>query len=650
MRLRPISYLCLLFAFSLTLRAERPNVLLIICDDLNDYIETLGGHPQTHTPHIKRLIDSGVSFTQAHCNIPICNPSRASLFTGILPHNSQCFGFQHWDTNEVLKNSRTMMAHFRAHGYQALGTGKIMHNRDRQEWSEFGYASDYGPFTFDGEQDIPHPDTPKPFRDDFGIIDGSFGPLKNLSTQTAPDSNRPLSWRTGGWNKKRAFRYVNDDDRDHTGDELNAKWAIEKLKDLAKAEESKRQPFFMGVGFLRPHTPLIVPQKYFERFPLESLELPIIKSGDAEDTFKHTVLNESQDRGTEMINSLTTSYDGNRELALKHFVQAYLASVASIDDLVGQILDTLDASPLKDNTIVIFTSDHGWGNGEKNYLYKNSLWQESTRVPLVIRAPGVSRAGGTTALPVSLVDLYPTLLDLCNLPGDTMKNSQGRPLDGSSLTPLLKDPATKTWDGPDAALTALYKWANYYDPAQQSYSLRYEEWRYIRYENGHEELYHTADDPHEWTNLSPNPEYAERLKSYREQLLDMIPSKPQPAAPETSDADWKASYFKKFPQADTNNDGTLSWPELKNHKEKRSKSNTLAQKSRLQSTGVFSRNDKDHLIFTTTNQQVYYVIDSLKTKVQPYLDEPVSVVSNVKPGKNDQVMLMVHIISIKESK
>ena len=148
----------------------------------------------------------------------------------------------------------------------------------------------------------------------------------------------------------------------------------------------------MGVGFVRPHTPLIVPQKYFDRFPLDSIKLPKILKGDAEDTFKNTVTSQeddrSGDRGTKMYDSLIASYQGDRELALKKFIQAYLASVASIDDLVGDLLKTLDETGLAKNTIVIFTSDHGWGNGEKDYLYKNALWQESTRVPLILRAGG----------------------------------------------------------------------------------------------------------------------------------------------------------------------------------------------------------------------------------------------------------------------
>ena len=128
---------CLLCGFLVW--AKKPNILLIICDDLNDYIETMGGHPQAKTPNLKKLIQSGVSFTQAHCNIPICNPSRASFATGIYPHNSLLFGFQDWDKNEVLSNSRTMMDHFGKNHYHTLGTGKVMHNRDNQEWKEFGY-------------------------------------------------------------------------------------------------------------------------------------------------------------------------------------------------------------------------------------------------------------------------------------------------------------------------------------------------------------------------------------------------------------------------------------------------------------------------------------------------------------------------------
>ena len=556
----------LLLDFTLVGWAKKPNVLLIVCDDLNDYVETLGGHPQTKTPHIRKLMESGVSFTQAHCNIPICNPSRASFATGIYPHTSQQFGFEDWDKNEILKNSRTMMDHFGKNGYHTLGTGKVMHNRDRQEWKEYGHPSDYGPFLFNGKEKVPNLSVPSPFRDDFGIIDGNFGPLENLSNKKNPDTGKPYSWITGGWRKQRLMKYNSDEDRDPTGDELNAQWAVKRLTEIADSENKK--PFFMGVGFVRPHTPLIVPQKYFERFPLESIELPEILIGDAEDTFKHTVTSmeddRSGDRGTKMYDSLVASYKGNRELALKKFIQAYLASVASVDDLVGEILEALEKTNLDKNTIVIFTSDHGWGNGEKDYLYKNSLWQESTRVPLIIKAPGVNSKGKTCKQPVSLVDLYPTLLDLCDLPDNTMKNEKGRPLDGFSMKPLLEDPEIGKWQGPEYAITALYKWAQYYDPAHQNYSLRFKDWRYVRYENGKEELYHTIQDEQEWNNLALNPKFNDKLSGFREKLLSIIPES-IPEKPKSNDY-WKDQYFKKNPSADTDGDGTLSWSEHNNHK------------------------------------------------------------------------------------
>ena len=556
----------LLLDFTLVGWAKKPNVLLIVCDDLNDYVETLGGHPQTKTPHIRKLMESGVSFTQAHCNIPICNPSRASFATGIYPHTSQQFGFEDWDKNEILKNSRTMMDHFGKNGYHTLGTGKVMHNRDRQEWKEYGHPSDYGPFLFNGKEKVPNLSVPSPFRDDFGIIDGNFGPLENLSNKKNPDTGKPYTWITGGWRKQRLMRYNSDEDRDPTGDELNAQWAVKRLTEIADSEDKK--PFFMGVGFVRPHTPLIVPQKYFERFPLESIELPEILIGDAEDTFKHTVSSmeddRSGDRGTKMYDSLVASYKCNRELALKKFIQAYLASVASVDDLVGEILEALKKTNLDKNTIVIFTSDHGWGNGEKDYLYKNSLWQESTRVPLIIKAPGVNSKGKICKQPVSLVDLYPTLLDLCDLPDNTMKNEKGRPLDGFSMKPLLEDPEIGKWQGPEYAITALYKWAQYYDPAQQNYSLRFKDWRYVRYENGKEELYHTIQDEQEWKNLALNPKFNDKLSGFREKLLSIIPES-IPEKPKSNDY-WKDQYFKKNPSADTNGDGTLSWAEHNNHK------------------------------------------------------------------------------------
>ena len=572
--------------------AEQPNVILIICDDLNDYVEGFGGHPQAKTPNMKRLARSGVSFSQAHCNIPICGPSRASLFTGIYPHNSGCFGFTKWSGYEVLKNSRTIMDHFRSDGYQTLGTGKLMHHMVRQEWKHYGNPADYGPFAFDGENKIAHPDVPAPYRE-IGAVDGSFGPLVNIKGKTS-SNGKPLSWQTGGWGKQRQLDVTSQDERDLTADELNGQWAVDELN--ARADKPARQPFFMGVGFVRPHTPLIVPQRFFDLFPLESIELPVIRPGDVEDTYSQTIRGipdgadgpRSEDMGTRLFNTLVDSYDTQQE-ALRHFIQAYLASVASVDEQIGKILDAVDGSSLKDNTIIVLTSDHGWGMGEKNYLYKNSLWQESTRVPLIIRAPGVAKRELVSAQPVSLIDIYPTLIDLCSISNSTTKNSKGHPLDGHSLKPLLVNPASGEWTGPQSVLTALYKWRMKYDPSQESYSLRSSDWRYIRYENGKEELYATDADPHEWANLADDPGNAQQLQEFRNELKSRVPASgtaipPQPAfqakkqiattpnpkiraSPKDAEA-WKSEYFTKHPSADANNDGKLTWPEYKAYRNK----------------------------------------------------------------------------------
>jgi iduronate 2-sulfatase len=563
--------LCFL-AWQPTLAAKRPNVILIVCDDLNDYIEGLDGHPQAQTPNMERLSKSGVCFTQAHCNIPICAPSRSSFLTGLYPHTSRNFGFDRWDQNGVLRNSRTLMDHFRANGYHTLGTGKLMHHLNRKEWMDYGNDADYGPFAFDGTERVAHPDVPSPFRD-IGAIDGSFGPLVNVAGRTIADG-KSYSWQTGNWRKMRSLRVDSAEDRDMTADELNGKWAADKLRELAG--QSPERPFFMGVGFIRPHTPLIVPERFFKQFPLESIELPVIKPGDVQDTHARSVRGivsgkepnseRTEDMGSRLFTRLVASYDSQDE-ALRRFIQAYLACVASVDEQIGKILDVVENSRLKDETIIILTSDHGWGMGEKDYLYKNSLWQESTQVPLIVRVPGVARAGARVDHPVSLIDLYPTLIDLCGLTGETKKNDKGRPLDGHSLKPFLENPQTDRWSGPEEVLTALYKWAMYYDPAEQSYSLRSKDWRYIRYSNGKEELYHNAEDPYEWTNLASDPRYASRLEIFRAKLVARLP-KPDAGPKKTAGEIWKDRFFEKHPQADTNQDGTLTWPEYRAYKAK----------------------------------------------------------------------------------
>tara|TARA_B110000908_G_C10258777_1_gene457557 strand:+ start:1001 stop:2647 length:1647 start_codon:yes stop_codon:yes gene_type:complete len=504
--------------------AKKPNVLLIMIDDLNDCIELFKGHPQSLTPNINKLAKSGTSFLNAHTNAPMCGPSRASMLMGIYPHKSGNFFMSPWFNNPVLKNTRTLSEQFKKEGYHALGTGKILHHLKRANWDHFENHPDYGPVVFDGTHRLPHPDVPPPFTN-IGSIDGSLGPLTNLAGRTNAEG-KPIQW-IYGYQKEgtHPMRYRNDEDRDPTPDEKNAAWTAEKIKSLASQPLEK--PFFLAVGFLRPHTPLIAPKKYFDRFPLSKIKITIKKEGDADDTFLHVSYGQGNEfalgRGEKLFNDIIESY-GSEEEGLKRWTQAYLACVAAVDDNVGQVMDALDQSSLKKNTVVVLASDHGFHMGEKDYLYKNSLWEESTRVPLIMRVPDVSIPDSKVKKVVSLIDVYPTLIDFCGLSDDTLKNEKGRALDGHSLRTLIENPEAKSWKGEKPALTVVYAGPEFKnDPTLQHYAIRTDRYRYILYNNGKEELYDHQNDPNEWNNLVlDNPDDQNTLLEMRDQMAVMV--------------------------------------------------------------------------------------------------------------------------------
>ena len=491
---------------------RRPNVLLIVCDDLNDYVTGLNGHPQARTPHLERLAETAVSFTRAYSNNPICAPSRSSFLTGIYPHTSKNHHFDKWYRNPVLKNSRTLMDHFKQNGYVVVGSGKLMHHWRREEWTEFGHRTDYGPFWHRSSKRVAHPDVPEPYAS-IGPVDGSYGALEDALARKKSEEE---GWIYGVWGKKvQPMRFRSAEDRDPTPDERNAAWAVQKIGQLARSDSD--QPFFLGVGFIRPHTPLHVPRKYFDLFPFENVQLPVLKEGDAEDTGLKEFAG-PKTKGPLYFRLLRESYGGTLE-GLRTFTRAYLASVAAVDDCIGQVIDALDNSRFRDNTIVVVTSDHGWNMGEKDWLFKMSLWEESCRVPLIVRAPGISRAGKKAGHPVSLVDLYPTLVDLCGLEGNTRKNDKGAPLDGHSMRPFLEDPENGAWDGPDAVLSMVYSGGEHAKISEmQHYSVRTRDFRYVRYNNGYEELYDHRKDPYEWDNLADKAEYETVRKGLRKKL------------------------------------------------------------------------------------------------------------------------------------
>lgn len=522
-----IKHVCLLAALTCLVSgasaSSKPNVVLIVCDDLNDTITGIPGmtgHSQSITPHVERLAASGVAFRRAYSNNPVCAPSRSSFLTGIYGHTSGNLFWDKWFENEVLKNSKTLMAHFKDNGYHVVGTGKLMHHHRSGEWSEFIHRADYGPVAWDGENRVAHTGVPKPFWD-IGPIDGSFGPFETLSY--LHDDDPETGWIYGRWGTPNT---PFDPATDPTPDERNARWAADQLDAWSKNPPDK--PFFMGIGFIRPHTPCVAPQRFFDRFPLDEIVLPEILEGDAADTFFKDLYQEKQ-KGLRYYRTLLESYP-DRETALKHFVQAYLACVAAVDENIGQVVEAINNSPFRENTIIVVTSDHGWQMGQKDYIFKNSPWEESTRIPLIIRAPGIARPGGVAEHPVSLIDLYPTLVDLCGLEGDTMKNEKGSPLDGYSVRPFLENPKATSWAGPTGALSMIFvgestqafteeeRWLL----GNQNWTYRTRDWRYILYRDGSEELYDHRNDPREWKNLASDKQYEAVKASLKAEMLERI--------------------------------------------------------------------------------------------------------------------------------
>ena len=438
----------------------KPNVLFIIADDLRDYAGWMGGHPQSVTPNMDRLAKMGMRFTNAHCNYALCNPSRTSLLTGMLPSSSGVFGNeQDWRRSVQIIGKSTLPEHFKAQGFTTAAAGKIFHaNHGGPEGRLTGWHGGRRGFELDSAWDQRFPQT--------GVQ------IPDLPVHTGQNFNGLNIWHWD-WGGIPVAEEKTDDGQIAT-------FAAEFLT------HKQEKPFFLALGLYRPHSPWYVPQKYFDALPLDSIKLPEVKADDLDDVpdIAKTHLKEGYHQ---MIVEKNLWKDA---------VRAYLANVAFCDAMLGRILAAVEAGPNAKNTIIVFTSDHGWYLGEKQMWHKGKLWEATTRVPLSIYAPGVTRPDSASSQPVALVDLYPTLCDLTQLP-------LPEHLDGSSLKPLLLDPAAKR-DRP--AITCMGGGQNV------GYAARDERWRYIRYADGSEELYDHQTDPHEWTNLASKPEHA-ALKS-----------------------------------------------------------------------------------------------------------------------------------------
>lgn len=503
------------------------NIVFIVCDDLNDSIAGMGGHPQAKTPNIDRLMARGVKFTNHQANCPLCGPSRASLWSGLAPNTTGYYGYNqqknHWRSNPILKDATTLFEHAVDGGRKVYATGKIHHNghedksifKNADGSNGFSVPPSFGPFPWDGDKKHKmwgrvHPSLPESWQtpEKRGEWDCGFGRLEDISDAFGGK---------GKWmmNNGRPFHYRSDEDRSSMNDEECAKYAMEVLA------EKQELPFLLAVGFSRPHSPLYVPGKYFDMFPLEDVKLAPLKENSLEGLSKSLVKDHDLGtRGYGFYKYRKVMGSGGEEL-LRRWTQAYLACVAFVDEQIGKVLDALEKSSHADNTMVILTSDNGYHMGEKEQLFKNSVWEESTRVPLVVAGPGVAR-GAVCGHPVSLVDLYPTCCDYMKLSSDPHK-AIGKTLDGHSLRPLLEDPSSDNWGGPDYALSMLAssKTLDVDEPGKvqdQHVSIRTQRYRYILCRNGEDELYDHDNDPHEWHNLSGRPEHAELIERFKKTI------------------------------------------------------------------------------------------------------------------------------------
>lgn len=435
----------------------KPNILFIAVDDLNDWVGHLGGHPQSKTPHIDRLAGMGVSFTKAYCSAPLCNPSRISLFTGIQPSNSGVYGNGE-KLRDKLPDAVTLMQYLRKHGYSTQGGGKTFHGAGPGDPASWDYY--------------------------------------NRPTGTRAVGKRDEGLSDDAWTRWGPL----DVDDSEMFDVKNVNWAITEL------DKTHDKPFFLACGFTKPHMPWYVPQKYFDLHPLDSTELPDTKEGDLDDVpeFGKKLAIEVYDPSGAK-NFAVEGGDHQNVLVNKQWkraVQSYLATISFVDAHVGRLLDALEHSAYADNTIVVLWGDHGWHLGEKEHWRKHALWDVATRTTLIIAGPGGIQENQLCDRPVSLIDLYPTMVELCGLP-------QPDGLDGQSIVPLLEDPRIK-WD---RSVLTTYGYKNH---AVQS-----ERWRYIQYSDGGEELYDHLLDPNEWTNLAS----AQKYRIVLDNLKQLIPKK-----------------------------------------------------------------------------------------------------------------------------
>lgn len=442
---------------------QKPNVLFIAIDDLNDWIEPLGGNAQARTPNLMAFSKEAVNFTNAYCASPGCNPSRGAILTGYHTYTSGLYSnYQDWRKIPKLSSNPTLNSYFKENGYYTAGAGKIYHYTqvDSSGWDSYFPSK---------TQPMPKEFLPKErplnmprFKYMYNMFD--WGPLDIADNETAD------------------YQSVNF------------------IKQELSQEHDK--PFFLACGIYRPHVPWYVPKKYFDLFPLDSIQLPLTKPNDLDDisTFAKKEIIE---RGGNYHQHVK---EAQQE---KKAVQGYLASMAYADAMFGNLIKALNESKYADNTIIVLWSDHGWQLGEKEHWRKFALWENVNKSMLMFQSPKIkniipagSAKGNTNSL-VSLIDIYPTLLELSGLP-------PRKDLDGKSLVPILKNPEQID----DRAIITTYDYG--------SYSVRYDNWHYIAYIDGSSELYNLENDPQEWMNVYNDSTH----NKTKELLATFIPENP----------------------------------------------------------------------------------------------------------------------------
>ena len=426
---------------------SRPNILFVAFDDLNDWALAEGS--PLHMPHLESLARRGAHFTRAYAHSPACNPSRAAILLGKATAKSGIYDNRS-DWRQAFPDAVTLPRYFLEQGYEAKGAGKIFHHHQNSAYHDDRAFHEFQKMQLD--------------------------PMPERKLNGVPEvASRNYDW--GPW----------PSDETQTPDARAAEYGVRFL------ERQHDRPFFLAIGLFRPHMPFHAPPRYFSRYPLANLQLPTIFENDLADipSGGMALWGKARHFWRAMM-----AGEARRPGTWRESVQAYQASCTFADRQLGRVLAALAASPYSDNTIVIVWSDHGYHLGEKDHWEKFALWEKTTHVPLVVVAPGVTKAGSKIGQPVTLLDLYPTLVDLAGLP---IRSG----LDGESLAPLLRDPSARRTK--PAAMTYL----------RGNHAVRTERWRYIRYADGSEELYDHERDPHEWNNVAgEHPAVTRRLRRW----------------------------------------------------------------------------------------------------------------------------------------